>query len=125
MICKRCGREISENARTCPNCGTAVTTEVVKKRKPVSAIAIIGFILSLASIYLGVYYCIAPVIVVILNIVALALWRKFRLNGFAIAGLIISLGALCFWGVAWMFIGALIEGLKGITIQLQQTSAIF
>lgn len=34
MLCPKCGNEINENAVFCPNCGTAVTNQVKKAKKP-------------------------------------------------------------------------------------------
>lgn len=128
MNCKYCGTEIEDNATECPCCGTstaenievvatAETPAVPKHKKQVNVIGIVGLLVSIASIFLGMYYCIVPALGVILNIVGLVMWKKFRLNGFAIAGLVISLIALVCWGIVWMLIYTLVSALQNISCQ--------
>ena len=109
MYCENCGKEINENAVVCPYCGTATKklTETEKKL-PVNGIGIAGFVVSLLSLWLGVYFCIASIVGVALSAVAMATRSKHSLNGLAIAGLVISIVSLVIWGLIWIIVGAAI-----------------
>ena len=95
MFCKNCGKEISDNAVVCPNCGVA-TDNMEKTSAPVHAqdntMALVGFILSLLGF---------NVIALVLSIIGLQNSRKPEYagngKGFAIAGIVISSAyvALC------------------------------
>lgn len=56
MYCKNCGKEISDNAYVCPNCGVKVVADVAPKQK--NNKALIGFIFSffipLVGLILGI-----------------------------------------------------------------------
>lgn len=56
MYCKNCGKEISDNAYVCPNCGVKVATETAPRQK--NNKALIGFIFSffipLVGLILGI-----------------------------------------------------------------------
>ena len=68
MYCKYCGKEISDEAFMCPNCGTPTGTELPKKKvqneEPQSsttganttALSVVAFILSMFAFVTGVIY---------------------------------------------------------------------
>ena len=107
MFCKNCGKEIDDNAVVCVHCGvaTGVTVETTKK---VNAFGIAGFVVSLVSLYLGAYFCIASVVGLVLSIVGMVNMKKCRINGLAIAGLVIGIISLLIWAIVWIALGALI-----------------
>lgn len=111
MICNSCGQEIEDNSSECRYCGASIAAPAKKK---VNVTAVIGFIIGLASIGLSYYLCIASVVGIIVNIAGLCLRKKYRLNGFAIAGLVISILSLIGWGIFWYIIIAIIKGLGSI-----------
>lgn len=100
MFCKNCGQEIDDKADVCVHCGVKVSkeAEVVNTRK-VNVLGIIGFVVALLSLWLSTYYCIASIVGIILSAVAMGMSKKYRLNGFAIAGLVISIVSLLIWGI--------------------------
>lgn len=132
MYCIHCGKEISDDALFCPHCGgnqetAAASSEttapapapapapvVAPTKKPVNWLGIVGFVISLLSIYLGVYYLIASVVAVVLSAVGLGLKNKYSANGLAIAGIVIGALSLAFWGFMWLLIGSIIAGISGI-----------
>ena len=79
--CPECGKEISDKAADCPNCGAAV-------RMKHSVVGIIGFILSILGLFLGIYGAFLCIISIILCIIGC--FEKDKKHGFAIAGNIIS-----------------------------------
>lgn len=104
MFCKNCGKEIDDNAVVCIHCGVAVGNGVQEKPKKVNGFGIVGFILSLLSLWMGMFfYCAVPILSVIFSIVGLALSKKRRVNGLAIAGLVIGIICLLIWGgLVWL-----------------------
>ncbi|MDE7380046.1 MAG: DUF4190 domain-containing protein, partial [Clostridia bacterium] len=74
--------------------------------KRTNGFAIAGFVVSLVSLYLGVYLCIAPIVGLVLSIVGITKSKQYSsCNGLAIAGLVISIITLCFWGLIWLILG--------------------
>lgn len=85
--CKECGREISENANKCPNCG-----EPIKSKKKNYFLGLISFICSLITCYafnssVGVSFDFS-VAGIISGIVSLV--KKERLKAFPIIGILLS-----------------------------------
>ncbi len=111
MFCKNCGKEIDDKAAVCPYCGVLVKSGAVEgeeKKKGVNGVGIAGFVLSLLSLWLGTYFCIVPVIALVLSSVGVGLKKKFgSCNGLAIAGLVISIIALVFWLIILLAVGSL------------------
>ena len=108
MFCKNCGKEIDDKASVCIHCGVAVTTAGVKDEKKVNAFGIAGFVVSLVSLYLGIYFCIASVVGLVLSIVGMVQAKKCRLNGLAIAGLVLGIISTVIWALVWIIVGAAI-----------------
>lgn len=111
MYCKNCGKEVDDNAVVCVHCGVALkdlSTPAAPVRK-VNGLAIAGFVVALVSIYLGVYFCIASIVGLVLSIVGMCMSKKYNsCNGFAIAGLIISIVSVIIWLFVWILVGAAI-----------------
>lgn len=111
MFCKNCGKEIDDRATVCVHCGVPVTVEEVEKRK-VNGLAIAGFVVALVSLWLGIYFCIASIVGLVLSIVGMATSKKYNsCNGLAIAGLVISILSVVAWAIVWLVVGAAIIGL--------------
>lgn len=103
MYCGNCGREIDDRAVVCPHCGVAVKR--LEKKKSVNGLGIAGFVVSLVLLWLGLYFCIASVVGLILSAVAVAKREKYSLGGLAIAGLVVSIVSLMIWVVVWIILG--------------------
>ena len=86
MFCKNCGKEVSDNAVICPNCGVATDNYMKTNAQPAqkNTMAIVGFILSFFVTIAGL----------IISIIAYKNAKKPEYNGdgksFALAGIIIS-----------------------------------
>lgn len=110
MFCKNCGKEIDDKASICIHCGVATNvSETVKvEEKKVNAFGIAGFVVSLVSLWLGMYFCVASIVGLALSIVGMVFAKKCRLNGFAIAGLVLGIISLAIWAIVWIAVGAVI-----------------
>lgn len=106
MYCRTCGAQISVNAYVCPKCGVKVETSVPdpNEGKAINYFGLVGMIIGILSIWLGVYFCVAPAIGLTFSIIGMARSQKCRLNGFAIAGLALNLATIFFWALIWLFI---------------------
>ena len=118
MFCNNCGKEIDDNAYVCPNCGVKVSsgqqveTTVSKK---VNGLGIAGFVVSLVSLWLGMYFCIASVVGLVLSIVGMCFRKKCTsCNGLAIAGLVLGIVSLVIWAIVWIVVGSVIIGISGM-----------
>ncbi len=111
MFCKNCGEEIDDNAAVCPHCGVLVKSisfDGEGRKRGVNGVGIAGFVLSLLSLFLGIYFCIVPVISLVLSSVGMGLRKRFgSCNGLAIAGLVLSIITVVFWLLMWLFVGSL------------------
>ena len=118
MFCKNCGKEIDDKAVVCVHCGVATdlaatTAAAPVEDKKVNALGIAGFIVSFFSLGLGIYFCIASIVGLVLSIVGMVHANKCSLNGFAIAGLVLGIISLIIWGLVWLIVGAAIIGMGG------------
>ena len=112
MYCKTCGKEINDEAVVCPHCGVATTNApAAQQKKPINGLGIAGFVVSILSLWLGMYFCIASIIGLVLSSVAVALRNKYSLNGLAIAGLVISCISVFIWGIIWIAAASIIAAL--------------
>lgn len=115
MFCKNCGKEIDDNAYVCPNCGVkvaAVESAEETKKKKVNAFGIAGFVVSLISLWLGIYLCIASVVGLVLSVVGMKMRAKCTsCNGLAIAGLVLGIISLVVWAIVWIVVGGAIIGM--------------
>lgn len=134
MFCKNCGKEIEDNSNFCIYCGADLTEKPSydqqwqqnqqprqeqswqqsqqeqqwqpKSSSKINVLGIVGFIVSLLSLWLGLYFCIACIVGVVLSAIGVAKSKEFSsCNGLAIAGLVIGIIALVFWGIVWMSVG--------------------
>lgn len=122
MFCKNCGKEIEDNSNFCIYCGADLTEKPstfdqqcqsqqgqqphIENQGKINALGIAGFVVSLLSLWLGVYFCIASIIGVIFGGVGVSKSKECTsCNGLAIAGLVIGIISLVFWGMIWMFVG--------------------
>ncbi|MDE7084487.1 MAG: zinc ribbon domain-containing protein [Clostridia bacterium] len=113
MFCKNCGKQIDDKASICIYCGvaTGINEAVKTEERKVNAFGIAGFVVSLVSLWLGMYFCIASIIGLALSIVGMVNAKKCKLNGFAIAGLVLGIISLVIWAIVWIAVGAVILAL--------------
>lgn len=113
MFCKNCGKEVDDKAVICHNCGVLVgevAVAEVETQKKVNGFGIAGFVIGILSFYFGVYFCVTPIIGLILNIIGMTRRKDCNSgsNGITIAGLVINIIALVIWGLVWLIVGAAI-----------------
>lgn len=114
MFCRNCGKQINDEIKYCPFCGTATnftpaqtqhgsnSSAPAKKTNPFS---IAGFVLSLVSFYLGFFFCIIPALGLVFGIIGLNAPKETNSgHGLALAGVIISSITFAFWCIYWIFI---------------------
>lgn len=115
MFCKNCGKEIDDNAYVCPHCGVRVSVGQETENsvpKKVNGLGVAGFVVSLVSLWLGIYFCIASIVGLVLSIVGMCFRKKCTsCNGLAIAGLVLGILSLATWGIVWLVVGAAIIGM--------------
>lgn len=111
MYCKNCGKEIDDKAEVCVYCGVSTQKKEVQEKK-VNGFGIAGFVVSLLSLWLGMYFCIASVVGLALSVVGMIMAKKCKVNGLAIAGLVLGIISLVIWGIVWMVVGAAILALS-------------
>lgn len=121
MFCKNCGREIDDKASICIYCGVATGVKDPEQRaaeqsakapeRHVNGVGIAGFVLGLLSLWLGMYFCVVPVIGLVLSSVGVGLRNRYTSsNGLAIAGLVLSIVSLVIWALVWAFVGTALLG---------------
>ncbi|MCH5147594.1 MAG: zinc-ribbon domain-containing protein [Clostridiales bacterium] len=116
MFCTNCGKEIDDKAVVCVNCGVAtgnfvapgiVNAGLNNEQKKVNGLGVAGFVVGLVSLWLGVIFCIAPIVGLILSIFGMINRPKCNsCNGLAIAGLVLSIIAFVLWILYWIILGA-------------------
>ncbi len=113
MFCKNCGKQIDDNAAICIYCGVATEkgTDREDEEKKINAFGITGFVIGLISLWLGIYFCIASIIGLVFSAIGMVKMKKCKLNGFAIAGLVLSIVSLVIWAIVWIVVGAAILAL--------------
>lgn len=110
MFCKNCGKEIDDKAVICPHCGVAqANLAEPAEKKPVNGLGIAGFVISLLSMYLSVYFCIASIVGLVLSTIGYAKRKNHSLNGLALAGIIISIVTFVIWAIVWLAVGSLLS----------------
>lgn len=103
MYCWNCGKEIDDKAVFCVHCGVA--TEQKKEEEKVNALGIAGFIVSLASLFLGLFFGIASAAGLVLSIIGMTKMKTHtRCAGLAVAGLIVGIISTAFWGTMWWIV---------------------
>lgn len=109
--CKNCGAQYGEENSVCPNCKSAETVSVnqfhgcapnnqaaaEQSKKKMNVFGLVGMIIGIVSCFMSGY---AGIVVSIAGLVfsSIGLKRKkeCRLNGFAVAGLVMSIVALVY-----------------------------
>ena len=105
MFCKNCGKEIDDKAELCVYCGVS-TREKTEHQKTLNGIGLAGFVVSLLSLWLGMYFCIASVVGLVLSVVGMYNAKKCSsCNGLAVAGLVIGIISVVIWGLVWIVVG--------------------
>ena len=104
MYCSGCGKEIEEEVQYCPHCGknlrvqpseTAVEQQAEKPRQnkeiKINTLSIIGFVISLISLFLN-FFGIVGIGAVIVSVIALMQIKEKNENGkgFALTGVIVG-----------------------------------
>ena len=56
--CRKCGKELDDNAVVCPHCGVLVDENALKTKDTSNTIAVVGFILSFLIALAGLICCI-------------------------------------------------------------------
>ena len=97
MFCKNCGREIDDNAFVCVHCGVAVTSKKEVSNTKYSPWAIVGMIVSLASLIINLY-CIVSIFGIIFSCIGMKQTANGKMNGrsMAITGLVIGIIGVAF-----------------------------
>ncbi len=80
-----------------------------EQAKKVNAFGIAGFILSLLSLYFGLYFCITSILSIVFSAIGMKKAKECRFNGLAIAGLVIGIITLAYWGIVWMIASSIIR----------------
>lgn len=84
----------------------------VKKKEKANGFGIAGFVVSLVSLWLGSYYCIASIVGLVLSIIGMSKSKVCgKCNGLAVAGLVIGIISLVIWGIIWIIVGGAIIGI--------------
>ncbi len=129
MYCRKCGKQIDDEAVVCPNCGVLAVRrgagfygqpvqpvvqpvqpvqqpvqvtngQDIPEAKGVNGLGIAGFVVGLLSLFLGFLFCLPAVTGLIISILAVMDVKKRKsCNGLAIAGLVLSGIALAGWFV--------------------------
>ena len=109
--CKNCGAQYSEEAWVYPNCKSAETANVnqfngyapnnqasaEQSKKKMNVFGLVGMIIGIVSCFISGYVGIAVSIVgLVFSSIGLKRKKECRLNGFAVAGLVLSIIALVY-----------------------------
>ena len=99
MFCANCGTQLVEGSKVCHNCGTRVEQDSAPANEYIrfdnvtkfSAMAIVGFVISLVGILIAAVPC--GIIGLVFSSLGIrdAQVRRYRGNGLAISGLVISI----------------------------------
>ena len=112
MFCKNCGKEIDDKAAICVYCGVATNNASENQVRKVNGLGIAGFVISLLSLWLGVYFCIASIVGLVLSVVGMVNRKKYTsCNGLAIAGLVLGIISVVFWGIIWIAASTMIASM--------------
>lgn len=110
MVCRKCGKEIPEDVIFCGYCGNK-TDNVVEKSNETNLSALIGFILSIISLFLN-FWGVVGLASIMLSVTGLDEAKECGGNGkgLAIAGTVIGSISAAF-GLYSILVMALIGGL--------------
>ncbi len=86
----------------------------VPQPKVTNICGIIGFVFAILSLWLGAYFCLTCIVGLVLSIIGMVNLKKCNsCNGLAIAGLVISIVTLVFWGIIWLCLSSAFWALIG------------
>lgn len=128
MFCKNCGKEISDKAIVCVNCGVAVTplTPTVTPDQPAdgkkkfNVCALLGFIFSLVGIVVDTSLMFTEVSLLygftiagfVLSIIGTVKAKKLENGkGFGIAGIVISSVSFFLWVIIFLVVFVIIASI--------------
>lgn len=101
--CEKCGKELPDNTKFCPECGTAIQPTPPAKASP---FGVIGFVLSLVLTVIcpsGVIPSYGMMFLIAIPAVVLCIIGVFdsknKKHGLAIAGLVITTAAILIGGI--------------------------
>lgn len=101
MYCKNCGEELEDNAAFCTHCGAAMVETAAPAQPAVQKRndqAIVGFVISLLSLWLGIFFLILPIVGLVISKKAKERSAEFNsCNGLATAGVAISIASLALY----------------------------
>lgn len=124
--CKNCGAQYSDDALVCPNCNSAETvnvnqdnvfvpnnqTNAEEAKKKINVFGLVGMIIGIVSCFVSGYVGIVISIVgLVFSAIGLKRMKECRLNGFAIAGLVLSIVALVYCILYVAIISALLTSI--------------
>ena len=114
--CSHCGAEVEDNTQICLNCGCMVEGQfpIYGARSKLNVCALVGFILSVASLvfsYLGLLFNLAGLIVSIVGLVQINK-KGGRGKGFAIAGICVGAVLLFFSTLIWSLLIWLVRAIE-------------
>ena len=94
--CSECGKEFSDQASSCPNCACPVSKNEVEEKEYESPnpIAVTGFVLSLVSIFVQVFWGFVGISGTIFSIIGVIITFKKHKKGKVLAILGIILGII-------------------------------
>ena len=112
--CSKCGKEVNEDAVVCVNCGCALNgAQKSNAQKKLNAMSLVGFIVSLASIFITLVG-IVPIAGIVFSSIGL---KQLKANedqkgkGFAVTGLVVGICSLIYTVVAVIILGMLLGAL--------------
>jgi len=95
--CSKCGFELAENSKFCPNCGTQVNVSEEMGQNKMTPFGIAGFVVSLVAIFFSNFgymqFFILAVPALCLSILGMV-DKKHLKHGLAVAGLVLSIIAI-------------------------------
>ena len=113
--CSKCGKEVNDDAVICVNCGCALNSsgKSLSADKKLNVCALVGFILSLASLFIALVGVTAITSIVFsgIGIKQINSSSNQKGKGFAIAGLVIGICSLIYTIIVVFIIGMLLATL--------------
>ena len=118
--CKYCGKVMEDDCAFCPACGSEANSaahinipyQIIKNNetlnKSVNALGVAAMVIGIVTWFISYEYrfnyniLFCYLVGFVLSIVALCMRKKYRLNGFAIAGLVINICGLFYF--LWFYI---------------------
>lgn len=85
--CNECGKEFSDQAKSCPNCACPVNSDLKEEKEYESPnpIAVTGFVLSLVSIFVQVFWGAVGISGIIFSVIGVIITFKNHKKGKVLA----------------------------------------